>query len=208
MRITDLLKIESIELHGQVKTKEEAIDRMVELMVKSGNIRDEQAYKQGVFSREAEGTTGIGGGIAIPHAKNCGVAQAGLSAMLVPGGVDYEAMDGAPVDLLFLIAAPDTEDNVHLQVLSRLAVLLMDSNFTAKLRNAKSAEEFLKVIDDAETEQDKVEGAPEQAVLSSQENQGGSQEKATPVESCTRDQREQKYQILAVTACPSGIAHT
>ena len=137
MRITDLLKIESIELHGQVKTKEEAIDRMVELMVKSGNIRDEQAYKQGVFSREAEGTTGIGGGIAIPHAKNRGVAQAGLSAMLVPGGVDYEAMDGAPVDLLFLIAAPDTEDNVHLQVLSRLAVLLMDSNFTAKLRNAK-----------------------------------------------------------------------
>lgn len=208
MRITDLLKIESIELHGQVKTKEEAIDRMVELMVKSGNIRDEQAYKQGVFSREAEGTTGIGGGIAIPHAKNRGVAQAGLSAMLVPGGVDYEAMDGAPVNLLFLIAAPDTEDNVHLQVLSRLAVLLMDSNFTAKLRNAKSAEEFLKVIDDAETEQDKVEGAPEQAVLSSQENQGGSQEKATPVESCTRDQREQKYQILAVTACPTGIAHT
>ena len=150
MKITDLLKKESIELHGQVKTKEEAIDRMVELMVRSGNIRDENAYKQGVLKREAEGTTGIGGGIAIPHAKNCGVAQAGLSAMVVPGGVDYDAMDGAPVDLLFLIAAPDTEDNVHLQVLSQLAVLLMDGGFTAKLRNAKSEEEFLRVIDEAE----------------------------------------------------------
>ena len=182
MKITDLLKKESIELHGQVKTKEEAIDRMVELMVRSGNIRDENAYKQGVLKREAEGTTGIGGGIAIPHAKNCGVAQAGLSAMVVPGGVDYDAMDGAPVDLLFLIAAPDTEDNVHLQVLSQLAVLLMDGDFTAKLRNAKSEEEFLRVIDEAE----KVTG-----------------EAAEKVESSV-----QKYQVLAVTACPTGIAHT
>lgn len=182
MKITDLLKKESIELHGQVKTKEEAIDRMVELMVRSGNIRDENAYKQGVLKREAEGTTGIGGGIAIPHAKNCGVAQAGLSAMVVPGGVDYDAMDGAPVDLLFLIAAPDTEDNVHLQVLSQLAVLLMDGDFTAKLRNAKSEEEFLRVIDEAE----KVTG-----------------EVAEKVEPSV-----QKYQVLAVTACPTGIAHT
>lgn len=182
MRITDLLKIESIELHGQVKTKEEAIDRMVELMVRSGNIRDENAYKQGVFSREAEGTTGIGGGIAIPHAKNCGVAQAGLSAMVVPGGVDYDAMDGAPVDLLFLIAAPDTEDNVHLQVLSQLAVLLMDGEFTAKLRNAKSEEEFLRVIDEAEKVTDEAAEQVEPSV--------------------------QKYQVLAVTACPTGIAHT
>ena len=182
MKITDLLKKESIELHGQVKTKEEAIDRMVELMVRSGNIRDENAYKQGVLKREAEGTTGIGGGIAIPHAKNCGVAQAGLSAMVVPGGVDYDAMDGAPVDLLFLIAAPDTEDNVHLQVLSQLAVLLMDGDFTAKLRNAKSEEEFLRVIDEAE----KVTG-----------------EAAEKVEPSV-----QKYQVLAVTACPTGIAHT
>ena len=182
MKITDLLKKESIELHGQVKTKEEAIDRMVELMVRSGNIRDENAYKQGVLKREAEGTTGIGGGIAIPHAKNCGVAQAGLSAMVVPGGVDYDAMDGAPVDLLFLIAAPDTEDNVHLQVLSQLAVLLMDGDFTTKLRNAKSEEEFLRVIDEAE----KVTG-----------------EAAEKVEPSV-----QKYQVLAVTACPTGIAHT
>ena len=182
MKITDLLKKESIELHGQVKTKEEAIDRMVELMVRSGNIRDENAYKQGVLKREAEGTTGIGGGIAIPHAKNCGVVQAGLSAMVVPGGVDYDAMDGASVDLLFLIAAPDTEDNVHLQVLSQLAVLLMDGDFTAKLRNAKSEEEFLRVIDEAE----KVTG-----------------EAAEKVEPSV-----QKYQVLAVTACPTGIAHT
>ena len=182
MKITDLLKKESIELHGQVKTKEEAIDRMVELMVRSGNIRDENAYKQGVLNREAEGTTGIGGGIAIPHAKNCGVAQAGLSAMVVPGGVDYDAMDGAPVDLLFLIAAPDTEDNVHLQVLSQLAVLLMDGEFTAKLRNAKSEEEFLRVIDEAEKVTDEAAEQVEPSV--------------------------QKYQVLAVTACPTGIAHT
>lgn len=204
MRITDLLKKESIELHGQVKTKEEAINRMVELMVKSGNIRDENAYKQGVFSRESEGTTGIGGGIAIPHAKNRGVAQAGLSAMVVPGGVDYDAMDGAPVDLLFLIAAPDTEDNVHLQVLSRLAMLLMDGNFTAKLRNAKSAEEFLRVIDEAETERDKAE----QAESSVQETQCGNLEEVVQTKIPIKEQLEPKYRILAVTACPTGIAHT
>ncbi len=238
MRITDLLKKESIELHGQVKTKEEAIDRMVELMVKSSNIRDENAYKQGVLSREAEGTTGIGGGIAIPHAKNRGVAQAGLSAMVVPGGVDYDAMDGAPVDLLFLIAAPDTEDNVHLQVLSRLAVLLMDGNFTAKLRNAKSAEEFLQVIDEAETERDRAEaisdaendttdeatektlesesqtsekvadGVARQVELSGQEIPCGNLKAAVQIESQVTRQSESHYQILAVTACPTGIAHT
>lgn len=182
MRITDLLKKEGIELNGSVKTKAEAIDKMVELMVRTGNISDPETYKKGVLAREEEGTTGVGEGIAIPHAKTDAVIRPGLAAMVVPEGVDYDAMDGEPVNLIFLIAAPNTEDNVHLEVLSRLSMLLMNEEFTTALKAAKTPEEFLKIIDDTERAEE---------------------EEAKPAEPAAGG-----YRILAVTACPTGIAHT
>ena len=152
MKITDLLKKESIELNGNVQTKEEAINQMVSLMVKGGNIQDVETYRKGVFAREEEGTTGIGEGIAIPHAKSDAVKAPGLAAMVVPQGVDYEALDDEPVHLIFLIAAPNTKDNVHLDVLSRLSTLLMDDGFRENLLKAETPEEFLGYVDQAEKE--------------------------------------------------------
>lgn len=183
MRITDLLKAEAIELGGQVFTKSETIDKMVELMGKTGNIADLEEYKKCVIAREEEGTTGIGEGIAIPHGKTNAVKAPGLSAMVIKNGVDYDSLDGAPVDLVFLIAAPDTEANIHLDVLSRLSVLLMDENFTKNLRNAKSKNEFLQIINRAEN------------AKFQEENKESKSERSG-------------YQIVAVTACPTGIAHT
>lgn len=180
MRIRDLLAAESIALQGHAKDKTDVLNQMVNLMDKSGKIRDVETYRKGVFAREEEGTTGIGEGIAIPHCKSDAVAKPGLAAMVVPEGVEYDALDGEPVRLLFLIAAPDTGDNVHLEVLSRLSVLLMDEAFTRQLIEAKSTEEFLDVIDRAEAEREQSEGTDS-----------------------TRTAR-----ILAVTACPTGIAHT
>lgn len=182
MRIRDLLAVESIELNGVAANKNEAIDKMVALMAKSGKINDVDTYRKGVYAREEESTTGIGEGIAIPHCKSQAVSKAGLAAMVVKDGVDFDALDGEKVNLIFLIAAPDTKDNVHLDVLSKLSVLLMDENFTSGLKNAKSVEEFLKVIDDAEAEKD-------------MKNEG------------EKVKVEEKF-ILAVTACPTGIAHT
>ena len=150
MRITDLLKACSIELNGAPDTKEETIRQMVGLMVKAGNISDPEKYMKGVFAREEEGTTGIGEGIAIPHAKNDAVRAPGLAAMVIRNGVDYDSMDGEPVNLAFLIAAPDTEENVHLEVLSRLSMLLMDESFKENLLKAKTVEEFLACVDQAE----------------------------------------------------------
>ena len=150
MRIRDLLAAESIELNGSATGKQDVLNQMVDLMAKSGKIRDVETYRKGVFAREEEGTTGIGEGIAIPHCKSDAVKAPGLAAMVVKDGVEFDALDGAPVNLLFLIAAPNTEDNVHLEVLSKLSVLLMDENFTNGLKNAKTVDEFLKVIDDAE----------------------------------------------------------
>ena len=169
----------------QVQTKEETIDRLIDLMVKSGNISDRQKYREEVFKREKEGTTGIGEGIAIPHAKTEAVKSPGLAAMVVKDGVDYDSLDGQPVYLLFLIAAPNTEDNVHLEVLSRLSMLLMDENFRTRLMGAGSVEEFLSFVDEAEREKfaEEEQQAPEQSLKNG-------------------------YQILAVTACPTGIAHT
>lgn len=185
MKITDLLRKEGIELNGAVSTKAETIDKMVDLMVKTGNIADTDTYKKCVLEREGKGSTGVGEGIAIPHAKTNAVTRPGLSAMVVPEGVDYESLDGQPADLIFLIAAPDTEDNIHLDVLGRLSVLLMNEDFTNKLRHAKSPEEFMQIIDDAETEK------------SGEEIKAPAAGKAQAV-----------YRVLAVTACPTGIAHT
>ena len=182
MKITDLLKACSIELNGAPATKEETIREMVGLMAKGGNISDTDKYMEGVFAREEEGTTGIGEGIAIPHAKNDAVRAPGLAAMVIPNGVDYDSMDGEPVNLVFLIAAPNTEDNVHLEVLSRLSMLLMDGSFKENLLKADTAEEFLDCVDRAEKEKFEEE-KPQTA-------------------------SETGYRILAVTACPTGIAHT
>ena len=193
MRITDLLKACSVELNGTPQTKEETIEQMVALMEKGGNVTDVEKYKAGVFAREEEGTTGIGEGIAIPHAKTDAVNAPGLAAMVIPAGVDYDALDGQPVDLVFLIAAPNTEDNIHLDVLSKLSVLLMDENFTSGLRNAKTVEEFLSVIDRAEAEKD-----AEEEKKNSADTKNAAEEKNT----------ENGKLILAVTGCPNGIAHT
>lgn len=187
MKITDLLKRESVELSGTPESKGQAIDQMVELMAKGGNISDLQRYKEGVLKREEEGTTGIGEGIAIPHAKTDAVSAPGLAAMLVPQGVDYDALDGQPVHMIFLIAAPNTEDNVHLEVLSRLSMLLMDDEFRANLLDAADVTEFLAYIDEAERKK-----FPEEYGEEKQE----------------QNQPEEGYRVLAVTACPTGIAHT
>lgn len=197
MKIVDLLKKESIELDGKVQTKQETIDRMVELMAAGGNIADVDIYREGVYKREEEGTTGIGEGIAIPHAKTDAVREPGLAAMVVKEGVDYDSLDGMPAHLIFLIAAPNTEDNVHLEVLSRLSMLLMDDQFRENLQKAQTAEEFLKYIDDAEKAK-----FPEETEEAKQNSAEAGQKPAA-------GQTEQKhYQILAVTACPTGIAHT
>lgn len=182
MRIRDLLAAESIELNGSATDKKDVLNKMVDLMAKSGKISDIETYRAGVFAREEEGTTGIGEGIAIPHCKSDAVNAPGLAAMVVKGGVEFDSLDGAPVHILFLIAAPNTKDNVHLDVLSKLSVLLMNENFTKNLMEAKSVDEFLAVIDEAENEKDAKEEQPVE----------------TP----------KGIQILAVTGCPTGIAHT
>ena len=153
MRITDLLDKRSISLNGSPSGKNEALNQMVDLMVKSGKINDREGYRKQVYAREEESTTGIGEGIAIPHGKCSAVTKPGLAAMVVKQGVDFDALDGEPVTLIFLIAAPNTEDNIHLDVLSKLSVLLMDEEFTENLRNAKSVEEFLDIIDKADNEE-------------------------------------------------------
>ena len=186
MRITDLLDVRSISLDAAPKSKQEAIDAAVALMVKSGKINDEEAYKKQVYAREEESTTGIGEGIAIPHGKCDAVDRPGLSAMVIREGVDFDSLDGAPVTLLFLIAAPNTEDNVHLDVLSKLSMMLMDERFTESLRKAETPEQFLAIIDQADEEKKSVD------------------ERLADVEEAKEDQ----VKILAVTSCPTGIAHT
>ena len=190
MRIRDLLSAESIELQGKVTGKQEALDAMVDLMAKSGKINDIDVYRKGVYAREEESTTGIGEGIAIPHCKSDSVDRPGLAAMVVPDGVDFDSLDDEKVTLIFLIAAPNTKENVHLDVLSKLSVLLMDEDFTANLRKAKTVDEFLNVIDAAENEKDAEEEKKEE-------------EKANAAATDTDSKL-----ILAVTGCPTGIAHT
>lgn len=190
MTIRDLLAAESINLNGTPAGKTEALNQCIDLMAKSGKIADVEKYRKGVFAREEEGTTGIGMGIAIPHCKSDAVTKAGLAAMVVKDGVDFESLDGTPAKIIFLIAAPNTEDNVHLQVLSKLSVMLMDEQFTNSLINAGSVDEFLNIIDSAEKAKDEKEAAKE------------AKEKE-PVEV-----KKDDVFIIAVTACPTGIAHT
>ena len=196
MRIVDLLKKESIDLHASVKTKAEAIDHLVDLMEKGGNLKDKEAYKQRVLAREEEGSTGIGEGIAIPHAKTDAVTAPGLASMIVRDGVDYESLDDEPAHLFFLIAAPGTGANVHLEVLSRLSRMLMDDDFRESLLKAETPEEYLSIIDKAEAAQIEAEKEEEQA------------EQAAPVEEVKEETPSDKPFVVAVTACPTGIAHT
>ena len=186
MRITDLLDKQSISLNGAPKDKKEALDQVVDLMAKSGKINDVEAYRQRVYAREEESTTGIGEGIAIPHGKCDAVTKPGLAAMVVKDGVDFDSLDGEPVHLIFLIAAPNTEDNIHLDVLSKLSVLLMDEQFTADLLNAKSVDEFLEIVDKADDEKSDID----ERLADTGEAEGA------------------QAKLLAVTACPTGIAHT
>ena len=183
MRITDLLDKNSVMLGAAPSDKKQALEQAVALMAESGKLADEEVYKKQVFAREEESTTGIGEGIAIPHGKCDAVIKPGLAAMVIPNGVDFESLDDEPVTLLFLIAAPNTKDNVHLDVLSKLSVMLMDEDFTAKLRAAKSVDEFMQIVDDADSEK---AGIDERL-----KTDGGKVSK-----------------ILAVTSCPTGIAHT
>lgn len=182
MKIVDLLKVESIDLKAKPQDKAAAMEHLITLMERGGNIADKEEYKACVLRREEEGSTGIGEGIAIPHAKTSAVKAPGLAAMLVQDGVDFDSLDGEPAKLFFLIAAPDTEDNVHLDVLSHLSMLLMNDDFRSELLKAGSAKEFLSVIDKYENEkfEDEDEAAAPQA----------------------------QRKVLAVTACPTGIAHT
>lgn len=190
MTIRDLLAAESINLNGTPAGKTEALNQCIDLMAKSGKIADVEKYRKGVFAREEEGTTGIGMGIAIPHCKSDAVTKAGLAAMVVKDGVDFESLDGTPAKIIFLIAAPNTEANVHLQVLSKLSVMLMDEQFTNSLINAGSVDEFLNIIDSAEKAKDEKEAAKEAKAKE-------------PVEV-----KKDDVFIVAVTACPTGIAHT
>lgn len=179
MKITELLDVNSIALNVDVKSKDETIDYMVDLMEKSGKISDKVEYKKGILAREALGTTGIGEGIAIPHAQVAAVKKPGLAAMTIKDGVNYESLDGNPVYLAFMIAAPEDGGNLHLKALAKLSTLLMNEEFRQSLIQAKNAKEFLDIINDEEMKKDMNN-------TTSQEN----------------------YRVLAVTACPTGIAHT
>lgn len=188
MRITDLLDKRSISLNAAPADKKETLDLAVELMAKSGKLSDVEKYRAQVYAREEESTTGIGEGIAIPHGKCDAVKAPGLAAMVIKNGVEYESLDGEPVTLLFLIAAPNTKDNVHLDVLSKLSVMLMDENFTTSLRNAKSVEEFLQIIDAADESAKSIDDRLSDTGITTEEKKG--------------------FKLLAVTSCPTGIAHT
>lgn len=179
MKITDLIKEDAIDLNVEATKKQEVIRKAVDLMNKNGNINNYEEYLKLVIKREEEGTTGVGEEIAIPHGKGECISAPGLAAMVIPNGVDFESLDGKPVKLLFLIAAPNNKDNVHLEVLSRLSTLLMDEKFRKDLIEARSKEEFLKIIDEAEEEKED-------------------------------EKKEEKgnYELLGITACPTGIAHT
>ena len=188
MRITDLLDKRSISLDAAPADKKATLDMAVELMAKSGKLMDVEQYRAQVYAREEESTTGIGEGIAIPHGKCDAVKAPGLAAMVIKNGVEYESLDGEPVTLLFLIAAPNTKDNVHLDVLSKLSVMLMDENFTTSLRNAKSVEEFLQIIDAADESAKSIDDRLSDTGITTEE--------------------KKSFKLLAVTSCPTGIAHT
>ena len=188
MRITDLLDKRSISLDAAPADKKETLDQAVALMANSGKLADVEQYRAQVYAREEESTTGIGEGIAIPHGKCDAVKAPGLAAMVIKNGVEYDSLDGEPVTLLFLIAAPNTKDNVHLDVLSKLSVMLMDEKFTASLRNAKSVDEFLQIIDAADESAKSIDDRLSDTAITTDE--------------------KKRFKLLAVTSCPTGIAHT
>ena len=188
MKIIELLDKKSISLEAAPKSKSEALDLAVDLMAESGKIKDKEAYKKLVYAREEESTTGVGEGIAIPHGKGDCVDKPGLAAMVIKDGVDFEALDEEPVNILFLIAAPDTEDNVHLDVLSKLSMMLMDEDFRNSLINAKDVDEFIDIVDRTDEERGSVD--------------------ETIAETSIVDDTSGALKVVAVTSCPTGIAHT
>lgn len=194
MRIVDLLHLESIDLHAAVSDKKAAIDHLVDLMDKGGSLNDKEAYKQCVLAREEEGSTGIGEGIAIPHAKTDAVKTPGLASMIVRNGVEYESLDDEPAYLFFLIAAPSGGANIHLEVLSRLSRMLMDDDFREHLLQAKTPEEYIQIIDTAEAAQ-----------IAEEEKEAAEQQES---DTQTAESQPERPFIAAVTACPTGIAHT
>jgi len=185
MKITEFLQPQGVKLGLSVADQNAAIDELIALHNAAGNLNDAAAFKDAILAREAKGSTAIGKGIAVPHGKSSSVKKAGLTAITVPGGVDYKSLDGQPSNLLFMIAAPDGAADTHLEVLSKLMTMLMDDNFTGKLVAAKSVDEFMKIIDEKEAEKDKEAAA-----------------KAAPAAA------SKTLNLLAVTACPTGIAHT
>ena len=195
MKITDLLDEKSIRLNAAASSKTEALNQIINLINQTGNITNKDEYKEIVFKREEQGTTGIGEGIAIPHGKSSKVKKACLAAMVIPNGVDFESLDNKKVNLMFLIAAPETKDNIHLEVLSRLSALLMDENFREKLRRSKTPKEFLNNIDEAEKVKYEEEKSVDEVLSETAENELQNTENGS-------------YEILCITACPTGIAHT
>ena len=212
MRITELLKSESIELGVKVLGKEEAIDRLVSLMDAGGRLKDTAGYKEGILAREALGSTAIGEGIAIPHAKVEAVKEPGLAAMVVPEGVDYDAFDGSLANLLFMIAAPAEGADVHLEALSRLSTLLVNPGFKEGLMGAADKDEFLRIIDEAEVERfGALEGEAGQDAKADAKMSAKTDAKAgakTDAQAGAEAGSSSGYRVLAVTACPTGIAHT
>ena len=189
MRIVDLLHKEGINLNINPSDKSECINELIDLMDKTGNLNNKEEYRKAILAREDLSTTGIGDGIAIPHGKTSAVKRASLAAAVCKQGVDYDSLDGMPAHLIFMIAVPDNNDNLHLEVLARLSTILMDEGFRKSLIDCTDKDEFLKLIDEKESEKfpDEVENKGEAALSS------------------TNDGR---YKVLAVTACPTGIAHT
>lgn len=213
MRITELLKKDSVSLGVKVDSKDAAINYLVDLHARVGNITDKAVFKEGIVKREESGSTAIGEGIAIPHAKNKAVTKAGLAAMTVPEGVDYDSLDGQPTNLIFMIAAPEGGSDVHLEVLSRLSMLLIDEDFRKELLASKNVDEFLKVCDKYEAakfpeEFAKDEQRADDKATDGQKADAAGSEGTGKQKADAAGSKDPAYKVLAVTACPTGIAHT
>lgn len=213
MRITELLKKDSVSLGVRVDSKDAAINYLVDLHARVGNITDKAVFKEGIVKREEGGSTAIGEGIAIPHAKNKAVTKAGLAAMTVPEGVDYDSLDGQPTNLIFMIAAPEGGSDVHLEVLSRLSMLLIDEDFRKELLASKNVDEFLKVCDKYEAakfpeEFAKDEQSADDKATDGQKADAAGSEGTGKQNTDAAGSKAPAYKVLAVTACPTGIAHT
>jgi len=195
MRICDLLDPNCININATVANKEQAINELVELVNKSGCLSDKELYKNDVFLREEQVSTGLGEGVAVPHAKSAGVKKPGLAAMIVKDGIDFDSLDGKPTNLFFMIASPEDASNEHLDVLARLSTLLISEEFRKNLLSSTSVGNFLKIINDAdETE---ISRHPEQKSVVKHKPQQIQDENNSGY-----------YDVVAVTACPAGLSHT